>query len=117
MISMPLIFMVAAIVALVGAFRGVGPATQAFQVLVAIFMVALAACATWGAAALAWANSLSFEYPDDPIHVLLSRIFGVVIRLGTFLSSGIPGKLIAALGVVVSLSMEIAGRVARNPQG
>jgi|WetSurMetagenome_2_1015567.scaffolds.fasta_scaffold33072_3 hypothetical protein len=107
---MPLIFMVAAILALVGVFRVEGSGARVFQVLFAVFLFALAACAAWGGQAVGWASSLSFHYPNDLLHVLLTRSLEFAVRIGIFLTTGIPGTVTATLGVVLSLSVTIGVR-------
>jgi hypothetical protein len=114
MIHMPIIFMVAAIVALAGAFRVEGSGARALQVIFAVFLFALSACAAWGGQAVGWASSLSFHYPNDLVHVLLSGSLELAVRFGIFLTTGIPGTITATLGVVLSLSVTIRVRRRRS---
>ncbi len=110
---MPLIFMAAAIMALVGAFRVEGSASRTFQVLFALFLFALGACAAWGGNAVGWAGQVSLSHPDDPLHVLLTRGVEFAVRVGIFLTTGIVGAIAATLAVVLSLSVVVGMKVVR----
>lgn len=102
---MPLIFMAAAAIALAAAFRVSGSASRAFQVMYALFMSGLAACAAAGEEAIGWASSLPSGYPDDRLRMLLSRSLEFLIHIGVWLSAGATGMITAALGLLLSASV------------